>query len=860
MSVITEAIKWQVSEEVKRAMEAANSARPLPHFGYVPTAGCEPSHRQVRIPSSHSAEREREASRSNQGGRPYSGHYDRHMATAIRPSGCLIQGQTTKSTTASTPYATHSRQTAWVEEQEQTSKPRGEVLVSFAENRSLHSLSRRMKSVRRKALPLLLQAMQKEVNSTGMVRLHICFGGKLKAKNLEVDFLIVDVPTAYNVILGRPTLHKKHSNSIQGVSCLISYTITFTERRNKLHLLPVLALICGPLVLVDVVELFPALLIPGRQPLQHSPAALTPRATASAIVTSSSIILGGSEVPEVAKSHDLAKVSLGQVDGRPPGAQGRAADGLRSSPQGLRRDDLLLGTMVRSPADQLPEYRGIDWSAPVGADAAVSSGRPSVHLRIGKLIVGFFPRERAPAAKITHQFTPNGHNQGADKVLEYTFLACWFTRHCLSSFRWRSASAATCSGLTSPVSKTINSSLLALHKTKGKSGQNQTEKLTNTAAANTLRKILKDQKARYGKEEPIQRFPVTRLALPPPRALHRFYCLSHKFGDGSRPLMLPYIELEVAGHLSLFSRGLPEGLTLALVRNISPTDSRRMKRKSYFQCFTFNFFSMAVTKPGLLLKQYHPKSPVSLGALWTVSTRLNAHTIQGGSFTVTSALGIMKLHPTSRRYCFSRVIIFNSEWVGAPRNSSPSATISGTSPTREQPFLLSTNFPRVEDTLWEEELIEAPSEDECLHDLSEEEGDVPLDIELILVEATSTLGLDELGAEQGLPCVPSANNSSGDLMRGVDLRHRIGNPFGFPIFILSGDARNHPAINKGREARDCGWQPFTWGPTNPLRSSPLDEQDEDIIIQVQQTMFEKGMSEDVPAGDKDAREEVEMLQ
>ncbi|KAJ8421741.1 hypothetical protein Cgig2_020902 [Carnegiea gigantea] len=27
-------------------MEAANSARPLPHFDYVPTAGCEPSHRQ----------------------------------------------------------------------------------------------------------------------------------------------------------------------------------------------------------------------------------------------------------------------------------------------------------------------------------------------------------------------------------------------------------------------------------------------------------------------------------------------------------------------------------------------------------------------------------------------------------------------------------------------------------------------------------------------------------------------------------------------------------------------------------------------------------------------------------------------
>ncbi|KAJ8420680.1 hypothetical protein Cgig2_024213 [Carnegiea gigantea] len=41
------------------------------------------------------------------------------------------------------------------------------------------------------------------------VHLILGFGGdKLKSKNLEVDFLVFDVPTAYNVILGRPTLHK----------------------------------------------------------------------------------------------------------------------------------------------------------------------------------------------------------------------------------------------------------------------------------------------------------------------------------------------------------------------------------------------------------------------------------------------------------------------------------------------------------------------------------------------------------------------------------------------------------------------------------------------------------------------------
>jgi len=47
-----------------------------------------------------------------------------------------------------------------------------------------------------------------EVNPTGMIRLPVRFGSKLRSKNLEVDFLVVDVPTTYNVILRCPTLHR----------------------------------------------------------------------------------------------------------------------------------------------------------------------------------------------------------------------------------------------------------------------------------------------------------------------------------------------------------------------------------------------------------------------------------------------------------------------------------------------------------------------------------------------------------------------------------------------------------------------------------------------------------------------------
>jgi len=46
-----------------------------------------------------------------------------------------------------------------------------------------------------------------EVNPTRMIHLPLRFGNKVKEKNLEVDF-VVDVPTAYNIILGRPALHR----------------------------------------------------------------------------------------------------------------------------------------------------------------------------------------------------------------------------------------------------------------------------------------------------------------------------------------------------------------------------------------------------------------------------------------------------------------------------------------------------------------------------------------------------------------------------------------------------------------------------------------------------------------------------
>ncbi|KAJ8427205.1 hypothetical protein Cgig2_004364 [Carnegiea gigantea] len=192
---------------------------------------------------------------------------------------------------------------------------------------------------------------------------------------------------------------------------------------------------------------------------------------------------------------------------------------------------------------------------------------------------------------------------------------------------------------------------------------------------------------------------------------------------------------------------------------------------------------MAVMKPDLLLKQYHPKSSVSLrpfgpcepGQMTEPSkaARYTAIHLAGGSFTVASGSGITKEYSAGKRYCFSRAdllslvtalglgkwllgLSYGSQQVGAPGNFDPSATIS--------PFHLGTEPPGPNDDSVEE-LVEAPSEDELLEECPEAElGEPGREEVLELEEATSAYR----GTEQGLPNVPSASSSSGDWIRGVD--------------------------------------------------------------------------------------------
>ena len=61
-----------------------------------------------------------------------------------------------------------------------------------------------------------------KVHPEGFVTLHLTLGTQPKTRTIKVDFLVVNYPSAYNVILGRPTLNK-----IGAVISMASLTMKF---------------------------------------------------------------------------------------------------------------------------------------------------------------------------------------------------------------------------------------------------------------------------------------------------------------------------------------------------------------------------------------------------------------------------------------------------------------------------------------------------------------------------------------------------------------------------------------------------------------------------------------------------------
>ncbi|KAJ8444145.1 hypothetical protein Cgig2_029920 [Carnegiea gigantea] len=257
----------QVSEQVWKVMEAANSARSLPHFDYGPTAGYGRSNCRTLAPSQRHSSGVREASRLDQNGRPQKENHDDSTAPNARLSSHPSRGPLAKSTIASTPLSHEMRNASlrsWLlvpgvkrKASHASGRPasfhkRARDLDHGTNNvfngreapcfSSLHNdpLAVEMKVasaiVRRILIEIessvdiitwdcikkltypgrdivprvhpILGFGGQELNPTGMIHRPLHFGDKVKARNLEVDFLVMDVPMAYNIILGRPTLHK----------------------------------------------------------------------------------------------------------------------------------------------------------------------------------------------------------------------------------------------------------------------------------------------------------------------------------------------------------------------------------------------------------------------------------------------------------------------------------------------------------------------------------------------------------------------------------------------------------------------------------------------------------------------------
>ena len=73
-----------------------------------------------------------------------------------------------------------------------------------------------------------------KVHPGGFVTLHLILGTQLKTRTIKVDFLVVDCPSAYNVIFGRPTLNK-----IGAVISTASLTMKFFTNSGEVAIVKV---------------------------------------------------------------------------------------------------------------------------------------------------------------------------------------------------------------------------------------------------------------------------------------------------------------------------------------------------------------------------------------------------------------------------------------------------------------------------------------------------------------------------------------------------------------------------------------------------------------------------------------------
>ncbi|KAJ8424905.1 LOW QUALITY PROTEIN: hypothetical protein Cgig2_007630 [Carnegiea gigantea] len=278
---------------------------------------------------------------------------------------------------------------------------------------------------------------------------------------------------------------------------------------------------------------------------QHSAIAFTRRAKTSAMAISSSVTLGGSEAPGATKFQDLT-MSWTRESLTPGSTLMKLAEGRRAS------GEAPLTARVATP----PVFEGVRCSCLAGyvplMTRSLIGERPIARLSPPRLTMGQKPWP--------HLAVPRSDESGriayllgplSNKVLPLLIPPAFgIDRHLFGS------------GVPSLEDRQPRPCLICIKQTRSQ---------ITLRRLSTLRIILKNQKVGRGKEE----LPVTRIAPPLLGSLHGFNCLSHEPKNGSRFIILGYIELEVAGGPPLVGGGLPKrvphGLSFIPVRDVPPT-------------------------------------------------------------------------------------------------------------------------------------------------------------------------------------------------------------------------------------------------------------------------------------------------
>ncbi|KAJ8435822.1 hypothetical protein Cgig2_017117 [Carnegiea gigantea] len=169
-------------------MEAANSTRSFPHFDYVPTNGCEPSHRQEQAPSPRYTEREREG----------------------------ISPAPKTATHDHTPEAAECRKILRNDSVSLESSAQKRATGSFIDIITWDCL-RKLTHPGRDIVPLVQPILgfgSQEVYPTSMIHLPVRFGDKIKAKNLEpADLLDTVFPPPVDTRCQLPLVQGWHPRS-----------------------------------------------------------------------------------------------------------------------------------------------------------------------------------------------------------------------------------------------------------------------------------------------------------------------------------------------------------------------------------------------------------------------------------------------------------------------------------------------------------------------------------------------------------------------------------------------------------------------------------------------------------------------